>query len=665
MAANVKISRRVRRAVAGSLAQRVPAKTDPRGTPFGTGAQGNGRLGGLAAGAAAAPAAARIEDVVAPMPRRTQVQADDSFGLLPEGANDAATAGVLQTIRRFGVWIGSIVAFGAGTLWDIARGRDGQERRAVRLRQVIERAGGTFIKIGQQMSIRLDLLPARYCQELALMLDRVPPFAAEHATVVIERTTGRKLEEIFSAFDPEPIGSASIACVYQAVLRSTGGKVAVKVRRPGIRELFAADFQVLDVLTNVAEWLTVLRPGFAHNFRLEFRSTLNSELNFRREARLQELFARRARKAPHPFFSAPAVYAEWSNDEVLVMEFVSGMWLSEVLAAVEQKDRGALARMRELNINPKTVARRLLYTNNWGLFDNLAFHADPHPANIVVRANNELVFIDFGACGFLNRPRRIMFERIFHSFLREDIWTMAQLAVSTVEPLPPMDVNAVIKDMEEAYQEHMLMIKSKQAQWYERTSANMWLSSLAIISRHKIPAPIDVLMYARATLLYDTLAARLWPRIDFYAEFERFARDASARGRKRGLKALDARVRGGLNGGDFELLDQLSATGSGLLFRLQRLFAAPYDFTVVTFVVEKWSYVLISILRFALRGAAVSAAALLIALLYQAMAGQPLDAAAAWPQVAANRWYEAAIGLLALVQLRLILFRLNDRTRDR
>jgi ubiquinone biosynthesis protein len=667
LTASVKVARRIRKATASSLARRRVLMPDSGVARIRLGANpsryANLRVPRVRSSSLSAPVPA--DDVLAPMPRRTQVKAPpaEALGMLPEAATDAPQVGVWQTLSRLGVWFGSIAVFILWTLWDLVRRLDSQERRAVRLREVIERAGGTFVKIGQQMSIRLDLLPVRYCQELALMLDSVPPFPVEEAIAVIERTTGKKLEEIFSAFDPEPIGSASIACVYQAVLRDTGGKVAVKVRRPGIRELFGADFRVLDVLTNLAELLTVVRPGFAANFRTEFRNTLSSELDFRREARVQELFARRARKAARNFFTAPKVYTEWSNDEVIVMEFVSGMWLSELLVGVEQGDAAALARMRELNINPKTVARRLLYTNSWGLFDNLAFHADPHPANIVVRANNELVFVDFGACGYLNRTRRLMYERIYDAYMREDTWTMAQLTLISVEPLPPMDVNAVIKEMEAAYQDFILMIKSKHTHWYERTSANMWLASLAIVHRHKMPAPVDILMYARATLLYDTLAARLWPQVDFYQEYQTFARDVQARARKRGLKAMGARLRGGLSGADFATLDTLASTGSSLLFRLQRLFAAPYDFTVVTFVVEKWIYVLMTVIRFVLRGLAVTVAALLVAVVLQAMAAQAVTPTDALQQVLASRWYQVVIGLLVLVHLRMILFRLSDRTR--
>src|SRR5258708_22662342 len=148
------------------------------------------------------------------MPRRAEVHdaASGLVGLVLGQAVEHVKVSVFEVVNRLWVWLGSLGAFGLGTAWDMVRRRDSQERRAIRLRQILENAGGTMIKIGQQMSIRLDMLPARICEELALMLDNVPPFPTDEAIEVIERTTGRKLEEVFSAFDPLPIGSASISC---------------------------------------------------------------------------------------------------------------------------------------------------------------------------------------------------------------------------------------------------------------------------------------------------------------------------------------------------------------------------------------------------------------------------------------------------------------------
>lgn len=656
---DVRRGQRVRKAVARSFTQpevRPPKKKKPQYAAWANGSTPDG---------APATLMTQTASVLGPMPRRAQVRrhSGSTAALIPDARSDARRVGLLQTLRRFGVWLTAMNRYSFGTLVDRLRGRDSVERRAVRLRQSFEHAGGTLVKIGQQLSIRLDVLPARYCQELALMLDRVPPFPSEQAIAAIERTTGRKLEEIFSAFDPEPIGSASIACVYQAVLRENGARVAVKVRRPHVRETFEADFRVIDLLTKSAEWLTLVRPNYSANIRVEFRKTLSSELDFRREARFQTIFRRRTRWLKNRPFTAPRVYHQWSSDEVLVMEFISGMWLGEVLTAVEQHEPAALARMQALNLNPRRIARRLLYANSWGLLGNLAFHADPHPANIVVRANNELVFVDFGAFGYLNAPQRLMYARTFEAFLREDVWAMTQLALTAFEPLPPMDINAITQETQHAYQNQLLQIKSKQTPWYERTSANTWLASLSIMSKYKLPAPVDILMYARATLLYDTLAARLYPRIDYYKEYQKFAGDAAGQVRKLSRKAMRARRGRGLTGEDFAAFDRLASAGSGLLYRLQRLSVAPYDFTMVTFGIEKWVFVTMSVLRWTMQAATLTVMVVLLGIALQWLAGQAPDAWGALLWVAGNRVYQAALVVLALLHLRLILFRMRDMGR--
>jgi predicted unusual protein kinase regulating ubiquinone biosynthesis (AarF/ABC1/UbiB family) len=153
-------------------------------------------------------------------------------------------AGLVLSVRRLFVWLFGLSYFFGGVMLDKLRRQDSQRRQAVRLRRTFSRIGGTFIKFGQQMAVRVDLLPEVYCEELTRLLDRVDPFPTEIAIKSIESCLRQPLSEIFTIFDPEPIGAASIACVYQGVLKS-GEKVAVKVRRPGIGSQFAADFRVL------------------------------------------------------------------------------------------------------------------------------------------------------------------------------------------------------------------------------------------------------------------------------------------------------------------------------------------------------------------------------------------------------------------------------------
>ncbi|MCA9982265.1 MAG: AarF/ABC1/UbiB kinase family protein, partial [Anaerolineales bacterium] len=170
-------------------------------------------------------------EVIAPLPRRKP------FAVNPVTIHALKTMRLarpfkisyLLAFRRLFVWLYGLCYFLGNVWWDKLKRQDTTERRAIRLRQTFSNVGGTFIKFGQQMAIRVDLLPYAYCQELGKLLDRVDPFPTEQAIEAIERTTGQPLSDTFQTFDPDPIGSASVACVYQAILHN-GDKVAVKVR---------------------------------------------------------------------------------------------------------------------------------------------------------------------------------------------------------------------------------------------------------------------------------------------------------------------------------------------------------------------------------------------------------------------------------------------------
>src|SRR5262249_53277187 len=155
------------------------------------------------------------------------------------------TASIFQTLSRLLVWLRGAMRFFGGNLADALRGQASIQRRAERLRRMFEEGGTSFAKIAQQLSIRADILPYEYCTELSKMLDEIPAFPTPVAIEIIERNLGQKLDEVFTVFDPEPIGSASLAVVFQAQLRS-GERVAVKVRRPGIGVQVAADLRALD-----------------------------------------------------------------------------------------------------------------------------------------------------------------------------------------------------------------------------------------------------------------------------------------------------------------------------------------------------------------------------------------------------------------------------------
>ncbi len=601
------------------------------------------------------------QDVLQSLPRRKRVVEEVPRDIQPRVMRLARPfrVSLLFCFRRMFVWLYGISWFLFGTLRDIVRRRNTMDRRAVRLRQCFEKIGGTFLKIGQQAAIRIDIIPYRYCVELTRLLDTAEPFPTDQAIAIIERETRRPLAETFAAFDPTPIGSASIACVYQARLHS-GEAVAVKVRRPGVGETFMADLRVLGWLFRFMEMTTIVRPGYTGNVLQELRDTLLEELDFYKEARFQELFRRRARKSGRSFFTAPKVYPQYSGEEVIVQEFVSGVWMSELIAAVEHDDQPGLAYIRSLNIDPKLVARRLLWASHWGMWENVFFHADPHPANIIVQADSRLVFIDFGSAGSLTESRRLAMHELFAREREEDLEGISRVALTLLEPLPPMDTEKVIHAIEKVFWDAMIAQRSAHSQWWEKTSANLWLGFFKVTNQFKIPMGVDHVRMIRATLLYDTLAARLDNQIDLGEQYRSFMRDSGRKAKKRLQRKLQKRLSDGFTASDYVKLERLMHMGDRALYLAQRV----VDLRTFNFgaLLGKFVSVLILLISLAFQWLVFTGAVVLIVHVVQWAAG---NLQATWLQtlktVVANPWYLGGLAAVLLINFRRILFRLSDQ----
>lgn len=446
-------------------------------------------------------------------------------------------AGVFRSAGRLRVWLYAACLFAVPMLWDKLNRRDPQENGPRRLRETFEKMGTTFIKFGQQLSMRLDLLPEVYTTELSKMLDNVPPFPAHEAIEAIERATGRPIEETFSAFDGEPIGSASVACVYQAILVS-GERVAVKVRRPGIGPLLAADMRALGWLLMLIE-VAFFTHNFFRNFSLELSMMLMEELDFAREARFADLYRRKMRKTKQlRFVSVPRVFFEHSNEEVMITEFVSGIWLKDILPALEAQDQEALAKLDDIGFDPVILARRIQLIARFNNFENIFFHADLHPANILIQPGNKIVLIDFGSCGSFNMRELNSWRRWFDAQSVDDVAGMVQAALAIIEPVPPIDRDLFGQQLEVKFWNDLYAIKSKHSNWSERISSRLWYGFLDLSREHQIPMRLNTLRMIRASMLTDTIAIRLDPDQDAYREFRYYEKGAGKRAKKRVIKRV-------------------------------------------------------------------------------------------------------------------------------
>jgi ubiquinone biosynthesis protein len=473
----------------------------------------------------------------------------------------------LRTLLRLFVYLGAAVRWYWRIFLDKLRRQNTIERRAEHLRQIVEQLGGTAIKIGQQASLRMDMLPREYGVELEKMLDRVPPFPTNLAIARIEAVTKKPLKETFSEFNREPHGSGSVACIYDAVL-VTGERVAIKVRRPGIRELFVSDCKALEWVFRTLEFFTLLRDDYSKNLISGLRTILLEETDFVKEARYTEIFRRRARKRLNRV-SAPKIFFDYSGEDVIVQEFITGVKMGDLIAFVERKDEEALERLRQLNIDPEKIAKKLIRVNQYGVFEDVLFHADPHPSNIIVRPNNHLVFIDFGAVGAYTTMERNNWRQLNYYHHRRDVGRMSQTALAILEPLPAIDVDDFRGRLELVFWQDIYAHESKHTQWYEHTSIRIWMHLFELSFEFNIPMGLNTLRMIRSTLLSETVAARLYPKISAWREHRKYNKKAARRSRRRVLRSVFKRLCGPRNT-DYQRFEQLKEIVNRTIYLYQR-----------------------------------------------------------------------------------------------
>ena len=599
--------------------------------------------------------------VIVDLPRRQMIKVTNPDTELPQMRFVTFPVNHLLAFKRFLEALRLLWFFAANTLLDALLGRRSAARSAGHLRHAFERAGGSFIKLGIHLSMRVDLVPWTYSNELACMADRMEPFPVEQAIAIIERTTKKPLAASFQVFDPHPISSSSVACVYQAILHNAE-KVAVKVRRPGIGEQFMADIQAFDWLLIITELLTIFRPGFSQGMRAEFRSLLLEELDFIQEARRQDAFRRAAADSRRKIFSAPAIYLELSGEEVVVSDFASGMWLWELLAAVEQGDEALLARAREMNIDPEKVARRLLWVNYWSREENLFFHANPNANNIIIGQDSKLYFINFAATGTLSRTRQQAMRQNLHYAWQRDPQNMARSMLVLMEPLPPVDLIELTQELETYNWQLLYALEADphSLAWQERTSAIQWVGLIHLARKYGVAIDIEVLRLLRATLLLESMAVRLDHDIDYVREFRKFDRYKAEQARRRITESVLDQLDGKSNEQFIIRVDRIFQTMEGLFFRTMHMFSLPtVNFNVL---MSKWSFAVYTAVRFCVQALLVTGAAIGLAFTRAALAGQ------AWAGLGETFYacvthpaYLAAILVLVFVNGRTVLFRLDDK----
>lgn len=286
-----------------------------------------------------------------------------------------------------------------------------------RLRLTLERLGPTFIKFGQVLSVRPDLVPKSYIQELEKLQDDVPPFSFELVKQQIKSEFGRDVKDIFTSFDEKPIASASISQVHKATLRD-GSKVAVKVQRPDVRKIMEIDVEIMKYAAKLLEkHMPNIRKFRPTEIVEEFWGWTEKELDFRKEAMNAKRFARNF--AGSKKVKIPRVYDVLTTEKVLVMEFIEGTEIHHLKKA------------------KKEVIRRVIKDGFESILTQVFvhgfFHGDPHPGNILVMKDGRIAFVDFGITGHFDEKLKAKCTDIFYGMINNDSESVAETLIDLSE----------------------------------------------------------------------------------------------------------------------------------------------------------------------------------------------------------------------------------------
>ena len=372
-----------------------------------------------------------------------------------------------------------------------ARPGEPERRTAARFRQLLLDLGPTFIKLGQLLSSRPDMLPAHWVEELSELQDACPPVPLAEVRRDIERGLGRPVNELFASLEAEPLASASIAQVHRARTHQ-GVEVAVKVQRPHIRERIEADLGLLYYLARLMEAVVEETGVYTPTDIVEeFDKAIHEELDFANEAHNAREMARAAQG--QEILVIPRVHADLSSSTVLTLDFVEGVKASEITASGYDLER---------------VARNIIEAAFRQLFEAGVFHGDPHPGNILVLPDNRIALLDFGLVGRLTRPMQETLVTLIMAVALRDPDTVARLlhrlGVSDAQT-PITLLRADIAGILERY----LGLKLDQIR-----TTTLLQDLLEIAVRHKIKVPKEYALLSKASITLEGLIRRLYPKLD-------------------------------------------------------------------------------------------------------------------------------------------------------
>ncbi len=380
-----------------------------------------------------------------------------------------------------------------------------QEKQAEWLKDKLIELGPTFIKIGQSMGTRADLLPLPFVKALGELQDKVPPFPNDIAFARIEHELARKISDVYKEFELEPVAAASLGQVYRARLYS-GEEVAVKVQRPNLETIVKGDLEILKKVANFAERFPQLNENADWSGMLrEFSDTITEEMDYVAEGKNAERFRENFKNWDN--IHVPHIHWEATTPKVMTMEFI---WGTKVTDLEEQALRG---------IDPAKVNRLLIKTYLKQLLEDGFFHADPHPGNLLVMDDGRLAFFDFGMVGRITPELQSKMIDAFFHVVGKDPAGIAQDLIDLDFLKPGTNPNVVRPVVEKMFEFH-LNLKLKDVNFKELTYD---LADIMYDYPFRLPSNFTYIMRALMTL--EGIGIITDPEFNFFETAKPYAKE--------------------------------------------------------------------------------------------------------------------------------------------
>ncbi|MCF8029487.1 MAG: phosphotransferase [Desulfohalobiaceae bacterium] len=367
-----------------------------------------------------------------------------------------------------------------------------------RIRLALQELGPTFIKLGQLLSLRTDLIPSEMTEELSKLQDEVPAEQFSEISKQIERALGRQLSEVFSEFEEKPMAAASLAQVHGAVLRDSGELVAIKVQRPGIRQMIRNDLRIMESLAQRAhERVESLQLYNLPRVVEEIKRLLTQELDFRREGRNIRLA--RSNFAGDTALYLPRVHSDISTTRMLVLERIQGTKLRDALTSWPLEVR-------------RDLARKWLRATLKQILEDGFFHADPHPGNFFILSKGKYSLLDWGMVGRLTPETRIKLVDLLGGVVLKDSQLVLDLLLEFTEYRSDIDMDGLHRELMDILDDyHSVPLK-------EINMGRLLTALTEMLRNHQMQLTMDLSVMIKAIVTSEGSARMLDPDLNVISE---------------------------------------------------------------------------------------------------------------------------------------------------